>query len=324
MDVTTASPIPKGQSIVVAALYKFVHLPDFELLRDPLHEHGKSQDIVGTLLLAPEGINGTIAGSRDGIDSVLGFLKQDPRLADLLHKESYTGDMPFHRFKVKLKSEIVTMGVSGLDPATETGQHVDPAEWNRLITDPEVLVIDTRNQYECDIGTFQNAISPGTTNFRQFPQYVQERLDPQKHPKIAMFCTGGIRCEKASAYLLQQGFQKVYQLKGGILKYLEEITPEQSLWEGECFVFDNRVAVNEELDPGKHIQCFACRRPLTSEDVASSHYRPGISCPHCIAELNEKRLASFSERQKQIELAKQRNEKHIARTMPDPKGKEGL
>ncbi len=323
MDSSIASPIPKGMSIVVAALYKFVPLPDFESLRDPLYAHCESQEIVGTLLLAPEGINGTIAGSRSAIDSVLAYLKDDPRLVDLEHKESYAGEIPFHRLKVKLKKEIVTMGVDGLAPAHQTGQHVDPAEWNRLITDPDVLVIDTRNQYECDIGTFQNAVSPGTTNFREFPQYVQEQLDPQKHPKIAMFCTGGIRCEKASAYLLQQGFEEVYQLKGGILKYLEEIAPEQSLWNGECFVFDNRVAVNEGLEPGQHVQCFACRRPLSAEDVASPAYQPGVSCPHCLDELTEKRLASFQERQKQIELAKQRNETHIGRTMPEPKGEVG-
>ena len=296
----------KALPIVIAATYKFVRLPDFESLRDPLLQKCQALGVVGTLLLAEEGINGTVAGTRAGIDQLFAELRREPRFADLTWKESYTNQLPFHRLKVKFRREIVTMGVPGIDPIERTGEHVNVEKWNELLQDPEVVVIDTRNQYEHDIGTFRNAISPETVNFREFPQYVQDNLDPKQNPKIAMFCTGGIRCEKASAYLLELGFAEVYQLNGGILKYLEEVTPEESLWEGECFVFDSRVAVNEELEPGSYVQCFACRHPLSEEECESEEYEPGISCPHCLPHQTQKQRQSFEERQRQIQLAKER------------------
>lgn len=297
--------------IVVAALYKFATLEDFRELRTPLLDFCLQHEIRGTLLLATEGINGTVSGSRSSIDSLLAYLKADPRLADLEHKESYCAHQPFYRTKVKLKKEIVTLGVPGVDPSKEVGEYVTPDKWNELISDPEVVVVDTRNQYEVDIGTFENALDPHITNFREFPEYVAKELGDVKDKKIAMFCTGGIRCEKSTAYLLQQGFKQVYHLKGGILKYIEEVPPEQSLWKGECFVFDARVAVNHELSQGQYDQCFGCRHPLSVEDRASEQYKPGVHCPHCFDRLSTDQRARFSERHKQVQLAKQRNQQHI-------------
>src|SRR6476469_2551950 len=241
--------------IVVPALYKFVSLPDFAEKKDPLLAYCLAQNIKGTLLLAQEGINGTIAGSRAAVDAVLSFLRTDPRLADLEHKESYTDIPPFDRMKVRLKKEIVPLGVPEVDPNQKVGTYVTPEEWNQLISDPEVVLIDTRNDYEVQIGTFQGACNPQTASFREFPDYVRQNLDPQKHKKVAMFCTGGIRCEKASSYMLEQGFEEVYHLKGGILKYLEAVPAEESLWSGECFVFDQRVAVGHGLSLGSHVLC---------------------------------------------------------------------
>jgi len=228
--------------VIVAALYKFVTLEDFHELREPLLDACREAETCGTLLLAREGINGTIAGSRAGIDRVLAYLRSDPRLADLEHKESVDESMPFYRMKVKLKKEIVTMGVPGIDPNEAVGTYVSPGDWNELLSDPEVLLIDTRNDYEYGIGSFRGAIDPRTTTFREFPEFVRTHLDPRKQKKVAMFCTGGIRCEKASAFMLKEGFEEVYHLQGGILKYLEEVPEQDSIWEGECFVFDNRVA----------------------------------------------------------------------------------
>jgi len=272
--------------------------------------------VKGTLLLAGEGINGTIAGPREGIDSVLQYLRADPRLADLEHKESFDERMPFYRMKVKLKREIVTMGVEGIDPNQCVGTYVPPADWNALVNDPDVLLIDTRNDYECSIGSFRGAIDPRTVNFREFPGYVRENLDPAQHKKVAMFCTGGIRCEKASAFMLGEGFEEVYHLEGGILKYLEEVPPEESTWEGECFVFDSRVAVDHKLEKGHYDQCYGCRHPITKQDELSDLYERGVSCPYCHDSLSGEQLASFRERQKQIELAEQRGEAHIAAPPP--------
>ena len=238
--------------IVVAALYKFVTLEDYIAMREPLLDCCVTAGVKGTLLLAEEGINGTIAGTREGIDAVLAYLRNDARLADLEHKESFDDHMPFHRMKVKLKKEIVTMGVDGIDPNQTVGTYVKPEDWNALIDDPEVLLIDTRNDYEYGIGSFRGAVDPHTTTFREFPGWVRENLDPAKQKKVAMFCTGGIRCEKASAFMLKEGFEEVYHLQGGILKYLEEVPKEESMWEGECFVFDERVAVNHDLEKGKY------------------------------------------------------------------------
>lgn len=266
----------------VAAFYKFVHLPDYVELRSPLLSLCRANDLRGTILLAQEGINGTIAGSKSAIDTVLDGLRQDPRFADLTPKESETDSPMFDRMKVKLKKEIVTLGHSEINPAQQVGTYVKPQDWNALISDPEVTVIDVRNQFEVAIGSFEGAIDPQTKSFRQFPDYVQTALDRAKHKKVAMFCTGGIRCEKASAYLLSQGFDQVYHLEGGILKYLEEVPPEASLWQGECFVFDQRVAVTQDLSDGSYAMCEACGHPISQAEQTSPHYQPGVSCPYCL------------------------------------------
>ena len=302
--------------IVVAALYKFVALEDFRELREPLLDTCVDAGVRGTLLLATEGINGTIAGTRQGIDRVLDYLRSDPRMVDLEHKEAYDDHMPFYRMKVKLKREIVTMGVDGIDPNQRVGNYVEPGDWNALVNDPDVLLIDTRNDYEVDIGTFHGALDPRTTNFREFPEYVRSNLDPGKHKKVAMFCTGGIRCEKASAFMLKEGFEEVYHLRGGILKYLEDVPKEESTWEGECFVFDNRVAVDHDLQKGHYDQCHGCRHPITEDDKLSTKYQKGVCCPHCFDTLTEEQKARFSERQKQVELAKKRGELHIGAPPP--------
>ncbi|WP_133862821.1 rhodanese-related sulfurtransferase [Pseudomonas aestiva] len=310
--------------IVVAALYKFVTLDDYVQLREPLLQTLLAHDVRGTLLLAEEGINGTVSGSREGIDAVLAWLRADARLVDIDHKESYCAEQPFYRTKVKLKKEIVTLGVPGVDPNRRVGTYVEPRDWNALVDDPEVLVIDTRNDYEVGIGSFKGAIDPQTKSFRDFPAYIREHFDPARHRKVAMFCTGGIRCEKASSFMLQEGFPEVFHLKGGILKYLEEVPAAESRWEGECFVFDNRVTVTHDLAEGVYDQCHACRTPVSPEDMQSAHYSPGISCPHCWDSLSEKTRAGARERQKQIELARLRNEPHpIGRdprlnAMPNP------
>jgi len=301
-------PMPQ---IVVCALYKFVTLENYQALRQPIHNVMEKNHVRGTLLLANEGINGTIAGSRHAIDTVITWLKSDPRLAELECKESITGVMPFNRTRVKLKKEIVTMGIEGIDPKQVVGTYVNAQEWNSLIDDPEVLVIDTRNDYEFQVGTFKNAINPNTQSFREFPQYVKENLDSDKHKKVAMFCTGGIRCEKSTAFLKQQGFDEVYHLKGGILKYLEEMPIESTLWEGECFVFDERVTVNHQLKKGSYDQCNACRLPITEVDKISEKYQQGVSCPHCFDKVTLEQRARFSEREKQMALAKKRGESHL-------------
>ncbi|ABO23647.1 rhodanese-related sulfurtransferase [Shewanella loihica] len=296
---------------VVCALYKFVSLPAFEALQQPLLKEMESLEIKGTLLLASEGINGTVAGSQAGIDSLLAWLDAQPGLDNIVYKLSFDDEMPFYRTKVKLKKEIVTMGVEGIDPRKVVGTYVKPKDWNKLISDPEVLLIDTRNDYEVNIGTFKNAVDPKTQTFREFPDYVKQNLDPKQHKKVAMFCTGGIRCEKSTAYLKEQGFDEVYHLEGGVLKYLEEVKPEESLWEGECFVFDNRVSVNHQLEKGQYDQCNACRLPITEEDKQSEHYVQGVSCPHCIDKLSDKQRKRFVERERQVQLAKSRGESHI-------------
>ena len=286
-------------SFVVAALYHFAALPDFAELREPLREVSVKAGIRGTLLLASEGINGTIAGTRAGIDTVLAYLRSDPRFAALEHKESSAAEMPFGKLKIKLKQEIVTMGVPGIDPAKLVGTYVDPQQWNTLLQQPDVLVIDTRNEYEVKVGTFENAISPQTQSFREFPGYVERELRGQEQRPIAMFCTGGIRCEKATAYLREQGFEQVYHLRGGILKYLEQVPESESLWNGECYVFDERVAVGHGLRLGTTQRCEACGEPLSIEDQASPDFDPGVHCPHCIAELTPERRAMFEMRRAQ-------------------------
>ena len=296
---------------VVCALYKFVTLEDFEAMREPLQETMKAHSIRGTLLLAEEGINGTVSGTREGIDALLAWLKSDSRLADLDYKESLHEKQPFKRSKVKLKKEIVTLGVEGIDPKRVVGTYVEPKAWNDLINDPDVILIDTRNDYEVQVGTFKQAVNPKTETFREFPEYVAQHMDPAKHKKVAMFCTGGIRCEKSTAFMKEQGFEEVYHLKGGILKYLEEVPETESLWEGECFVFDDRVTVNHQLEKGSYEQCNACRLPITEEDKQSERYEHGVSCPHCYGTHSEEQIARFRQRELQIQIARERGEDHI-------------
>ncbi|WP_367606219.1 rhodanese-related sulfurtransferase [Legionella sp. W05-934-2] len=296
---------------VIAAMYQFVRLDHFRTLQKPLLKVMQQQQIKGTLLLAREGINGTVAGTRDAIDALYAWLKQYPEFKQIQSKESFNEKMPFLRSKVKLKKEIVTMGVENIDPNHSVGTYVKPTEWNALISSPDVTVIDTRNDYEVQIGTFKHAINPNTNSFREFPDYAKQQLNPEKQKKVAMFCTGGIRCEKSTAYLKQLGFDEVYHLEGGILKYLEEVPPEESLWEGECFVFDDRVAVNHHLQKGHYDQCHACRRPITEEQKQSEFYEAGVSCPYCFDALTDEQKKRFAERQRQSELAQQRGEPHI-------------
>lgn len=296
---------------VVCALYKFVALDNFKEMRQPLTDVLERNNIKGTLLLAHEGINGTVSGSRQAIDTLLEYLNQDHRMNPISFKESLDDEQPFYRTKVKLKKEIVTMGVEGIDPRQTVGTYVQPKDWNALISDPDVLLIDTRNDYEIEIGTFKNAVNPKTDTFREFPEYVKQELDPAKNKKVAMFCTGGIRCEKSTAYLKEQGFEEVYHLEGGILKYLEDIPESNSMWEGDCFVFDNRVAVNHDLEKSHYLQCYACRLPITEEDKQSEKYEAGVSCPKCYGTHSEEQIARFREREKQVNLAKARNEEHV-------------
>lgn len=302
-------------STVVAAFYRFARFPDFESFREPLQELMLERQVRGTLLLATEGINGTIAGSRQGIDAVLAWLEQDQRFADLTVKESHVDENPFYRTKVKLKKEIVTMGVEDIDPNYIVGTYIEPTDWNALISDPDVLLLDTRNKYEVEIGTFENAVNPETDSFREFPAFVEKNLDPSRHKKIAMFCTGGIRCEKSTAFLKQQGFENVYHLRGGILKYLEEVPEAETHWRGECFVFDNRVTVNHDLEQGNYDQCHACRMPITEQDKLSEHYQKGVSCHHCYNKHTRDQVKRYAERERQIELARTRGEAHIGQPM---------
>jgi UPF0176 protein len=296
---------------IVCAMYKFVALENFEAMRQPLLSAMESNGIKGTLLLASEGINGTVSGTREGIDGLLQYLNADERINPISCKESLHEEQPFYRTKVKLKKEIVTMGVEGIDPRKTVGTYVKPSDWNALISDPDVTVIDTRNGYEIEIGTFKHAIDPKTETFREFPEYVAKTLSPEKNKKVAMFCTGGIRCEKSTAYLKEQGFDEVYHLEGGILQYLEDVPKEESLWEGDCFVFDNRVAVNHDLEKSDYHQCYACRLPITDEDMQSEKYESGVSCPHCFGTHTEDQLSRFREREKQVNLAKMRQQEHV-------------
>jgi len=302
-------------NVVVCALYKFVTLEDFPEIKAPLLNFMLDNHVRGTLLLAHEGINGTVAGSRDAINALLAFLQNDQRLAGVSFKESFVDEMPFLRTRVKLKKEIVTMGVEGIDPKRVVGTYVKPKDWNALISDPGVTLVDTRNEYEVQVGTFKNALNPNTESFRNFPQYVKNNLDPSKHKKIAMFCTGGIRCEKSTAYLKEQGFEEVYHLEGGILKYLEDVPEQETLWEGECFVFDERVTVNHSLERGNYDLCNGCRMPITEQDKLSDQYQHGVSCPHCFDSTTPEQKARFEERQRQMTLAEKRGENHMGADM---------
>ena len=294
----------------VLAFYQFVPLTDPEAQRQRLQALGDQLSLRGTILVAEEGVNGTVVGDTQALEQLSSFLTKQYGVKSQKWSDLAPGNSGFHRFKVRVKPEIVSFGVDDLD-MSETGEHVDTSTWNALIADPEVMVIDTRNDYEIDIGTFERAISPHTESFRQFPDWVSENLDPQQHTKIAMFCTGGIRCEKASSFLLNQGFENVYQLDGGILQYLEDTESAESRWHGECFVFDQRVSVNANLEQGSYKQCYACRHPLSAEELASADFEHGVSCPHCIGSTSAQRRAQFRERQHQVRLAAERGEQHI-------------
>ncbi|TDK39474.1 rhodanese-related sulfurtransferase [Rhizobium deserti] len=307
---TQAKPEVTG-AFLVAALYHFARFDRFEDFQKPLQAFCNVNGIKGTLLIAREGINGTVAGSDDAISGLLTYLRQQPEFEKLEHKESWASKMPFVRMKVKLKKEIVTMGVEDIDPNRIVGTYVQPKDWNALISDPETIVIDTRNDYETAIGIFKGAVDPQTKTFREFPDWVKNNTGLHNKPKIAMYCTGGIRCEKATAFMKEQGFDEVYHLKGGILKYLEEVPAEESLWEGACFVFDERVSVEHGLKEGNHKLCHACRNPITAEEVTSPHFEEGVSCSHCYDSRTEEDRDRYRQRQLQIALAKQRGQKHI-------------
>ena len=304
---------------LTVAFYHFVTLDKKNNIQEHVYNFCEANNIKGTILLADEGINGTISGKEKNIRDFLIFIKKESLFngvfSKLEHKESWASKNPFYRMKVRLKKEIVALGVDGVSPTKKVGKYVKPEEWNNLISDPNTIIIDTRNHYEVDIGTFKNATNPNTSTFRELPSFIEENLDPKTPKKIAMFCTGGIRCEKATSLMLDKGFKDVYHLEGGILKYLETIDKDKSLWEGECFVFDQRVAVTHGLNEGKYDQCYACRHPLSPDEMNSSHYIKGISCPYCYNKLTNEKKSSVIERQKQIELAKLRGEDHIGKQL---------
>jgi UPF0176 protein len=306
---------PAAPATCVAALYRFLPLADYAAWREPVRAALATRQILGTVLLAAEGINGTIAGDEAAIDEFLQWLGPALGFADgpaaLNVKKSWHAEAPFLRLKVRLKREIVTLGVAGLDPAREAGTYVQPRDWNALISDPEVLTIDTRNDYEVSVGQFKHAVNPATATFREFPEYARRELDPARHRKVAMYCTGGIRCEKATAYLRQLGFAEVYHLAGGILRYLEEVPAAESLWQGECFVFDDRVTVNHALEAGSYTQCHACRAALSPADLQDPHYEPGVQCSHCFATTSAERKQRHAERERQIRLARARGAAHL-------------
>lgn len=306
---------------LVAAFYKFAPFPEFESIKESILSAAVARDVMGTILLAHEGINGTVSGPEDGVRELLDELRKIDGFADMEHKESWADENPFYRMKVRLKKEIVTLGVDGVSPIKAVGEYVKPEDWNALISDPEVVVIDTRNDYEVEIGTFKNAIDPKTTSFREFPEWLDNQTELPKDKKIAMFCTGGIRCEKSTSLLKERGYKNVFHLQGGILKYLEEVPESESAWEGECFVFDQRVSVGAGLKPGPYDLCHACRHPITEEDKLSETYMPGVACPKCHDQMTAEQRTRFEERQKQIELAKARGEQHIAADQASQKEK---
>ena len=298
----------------VATFYRFTNLHDHEVWRDRLKEQCEKHEVLGIIILANEGLNATIAGPEEGVAAVLEYIRSDQRFRDLTHRECTAEEPPFNRLRIIIRPEIVTLGDPTVNPNEAAGEYVAPEEWNELISDPDLLLIDTRNDYEVQIGTFKNALNPNTETFGQWDTYVKENLNPENHKKVAMFCTGGIRCEKASAHLIKKGFEQVYHLQGGILNYLEKIKPEESLWEGECFVFDHRVSVLHGLEEGTCEICFGCRWPLEAEDLKSPKYEPGICCPRCADDLSPDRRARLTERHKQVMLAQANNREHIGQT----------
>ncbi len=285
--MTKTETASQGQKYLLAAFYKFVPLPDYQEIRGPILDFCRSAGICGTILLASEGMNGTIAGAPHEVEAVIDYLRQDPRLQDVTPKFSWHDEAPFKRLKVRLKKEIVAMGVPNNDPNETVGEYVAPDKWNSVITDPDMLVIDVRNNYEYNLGTFKGAVNPEIQTFREFPAWVQQlkkKFGDGPKPKVSMFCTGGIRCEKASAYMIQEGFSNVYHLEGGILKYLETMDPEVSHWDGDCFVFDERSTLVHGLKVGSHSSCQVCQQSLSPEDIRSSLYEVNQSCPYCYAQ----------------------------------------
>jgi UPF0176 protein len=310
-------------SLRVAAFYRFAPLREADLpaLRERLLAVGQAGAVKGTVLLAREGVNGTVSGPEQGVEALLELLQRaDSGLAALEVKRHRADEQAFHRLKVRIKREIVTIGRPGVDPTAAVGTYVAPEDWNALITDPGTLVIDTRNVYEVAVGSFEGALDPATASFREFPDWVERELRPlvaARQPRaLALFCTGGIRCEKATAHLIQEGFEGVHHLQGGILRYLESVDPGESLWQGECFVFDQRVAVNQHLEPGDHSLCHGCRMPLSAADRQLTSYLEGVSCRHCEASLSPEDKQRFLERQRQVMLARKRGEAHIGRVFP--------
>jgi UPF0176 protein len=304
-------------SYLTTTFYHFVKIEEYKKLQPVIQKFCDKSFIKGTILLASEGINGTLSADEKNINGFHHFIKNDERFKNkfknISHKESWAKKNPFYRMKVKLKKEIVTLGVEGISPTKKVGKYVKPDEWNELISDPDTIIIDTRNTYEVDIGSFKGAVNPKTKSFRELPQFLEKNIKKYKGKKIAMFCTGGIRCEKATSFLVEKGIENVFHLQGGILKYLEKISKEKSLWEGECFVFDQRVAVTHKLKEGKYNQCFACRHPLSPDEMLSEQYKKGTSCPYCYNKLSNKKKSSLLERQKQIDLARKKGEEHIGK-----------
>lgn len=298
-------------ALKVFSFYRFVTLPACDDLRQPLLAAAQERALLGTILLAPEGINGSVAGAEASIHSLLTWLTGTPGLDRLDGRWTTTVKPAFQKMRVRLRDEIVTLGRPDLNPCDRTGTHVPPAEWNALVLHPDTILIDVRNDYEIDVGTFPGSINPGTRNFREFPKFVEENLGPHRGKPIAMYCTGGIRCEKASALLLEQGFSEVYQLDGGVLGYLDNVSEVENLWDGECFVFDSRVAVDTGLAPGNYVQCHACRRPLSSEDLESEHYEPGIACAACYRDIDPERRERLAERRRQLLLAAARSKNRV-------------
>ena len=296
----------------VAAFYRFLDLPDPDAFRGGLQAECEREGLLGTVLVAHEGFNGTLAGERDAIVRVFDWIRAQLEMDDAVDARwTEASEAPFRRLRVRVKKEIVTLGRPDILPHRNAGTYVDPQDWNALIDDPDVVVVDTRNHYEVEVGTFPRAVDPGTDSFRQFPDFAEQLAETAKGKRLAMFCTGGIRCEKATALMLELGFDDVYHLRGGILNYLQQVPAGDNRWSGECFVFDTRVAVDRDLAEGGYVQCHACRRPLSSDDLASPHYREGVSCPNCIDELDEDREARLRERRRQVVLAEQRGDKHI-------------
>ena len=308
-----------SKDFLVAAFYKFVQLPDYKAIQPTLLQRCEDLGLLGTILLAEEGINGTISGSEKSIRRLFERLRQDQRFVDIHYKESWASEQVFHRMKVRLKKEIVTLGVEGIDPNLICGEHVKPEDWNALISRDDVRLVDTRNDYEYELGSFSGAEDPRTGSFREFPEWVTNNLDPEKDEHVAMFCTGGIRCEKSTAYLLEQGFKNVYHLDGGILSYLEKVDQDKTLWQGECFVFDHRVTVDHDLNAGDYELCPACRMPLSPEDKLSPLFELHVSCPRCHDRISAEKREGLLERAKQIQLAEGRGERHIGVRQLPPK-----